>query len=267
MSGAYTGNSPSNKPENYRGWAVPLDVLEKHVAERIAEHNSREGRRAETAKGRSFDATFEESMRHPATIVRRATETQRALWMMAAKVIKTRARNGEIHMGRNVYWASELNEWMGKSLTVRFDPDKLHNPVKVYDADGRFICEAPCTEKAGFNDQSKAARHERNRRTHVKLTKAKAKLHQQMSAAELGDLYSDLEPATAAPTPIRPTITRIVTGNLAVEREEDFMSDEEFDAAAARGLAMASGDSSIIPFPTNGKRPAAKASGRKSRAD
>lgn len=264
MSGAYTGNKPENKPENYRTWAVPLDVLERHVAERIAEHNARTGRRSETAKGRSFDETFAESMRHPATIVRRATEAQRSLWMLAAKVLKTRARNGEIHFQKNVYWAPELNEWMGQHLTVRFDPEKLHQPVKVYDPEGRFICDAPCTEKAGYNEQAKAARHERSRRALVKLNKAKAKLHKQMSAAQLGELYAVDPPEK--PEPIRPTITRIVTGNLAIEQETDAMSQDEYEAGIARGLSLISGDSSIIPFP-KGDRPAGSASGRKSRAE
>lgn len=266
MSGAYTGNKPENKPENYRQWAVPLDVLEKHVAARIAEHNARTGRRSETAKGRSFDQTFEESMRHPATIVRRATEAQRSLWMLAAKVIKTRARNGEIHFQKNVYWAPEMNEWLGQHVTVRFNPDKLHQPVKVYDPDGRFICEAPCTEKAGFNEQSAAARHERNRRQLVKLTKAKAKIHKQLTPSQLGALYEDIEPTKVEP--IRPTITRIVTGNLAVEAEiqTDVMTADEYEAGLARGLSLISGDSSIIPFP-QGDRPASRASGRKRRAE
>ncbi len=252
MSGAYTGNKPENKPENYRQWAVPLDVLERHVAERIAEHNARTGRRSETAKGRSFDETFAESMRHPATIVRRATEAQRSLWMLAAKVVKTRARNGEIHFQKNVYWAPEMNEWMGKHVTIRFDPDKLHQPVKVYDTDGRLICEAPCTEKAGYNEQAAAARHERNRRSLVKLTKAKAKLHKQLTPAQLGDLYMNEAPPKTEP--VRPTITRLVTGNLAVEQETDVMSADEYEAGIARGLSLISGDSSIIPFP-KGDRP------------
>lgn len=252
MSGAYTGNKPENKPENYGTWAVPLDVLERHVADRIAEHNARTGRRSETAKGRSFDETFAESMRHPATIVRRATEAQRSLWLLAAKVIKARAKGGELHFQKNVYWAPELTQWMGQNLTVRFNPDKLHDPVKVYDPDGRFICDAPCTEKAGFNEQSAAARHERNRRTFVKLNKAKAKLHKQLTPSQLGELYMNDAPPKAEP--IRPTITRLVTGNLAIEQETDVMSADEYEAGIARGLSLISGDSSIIPFP-KGDRP------------
>lgn len=265
MAGAYTGNNPANKPENYRQRAVPLDVLERHVAERIAEHNARTGRKSETAKGRSFDATFEESMRHPATIVRRATEAQRSLWMLAAETLRARKRDGSLHFKGNVYWADELSQWIGKKLTIRFDPDKLHNPIKVYDPEGRFICEAPCTEKAGFDEQAKAARHEKNRRTYVKRKRALADIHRQLSAEQLADLYSDTTEKPAKPAPIRPTITRLVTGNLAVQPEQDAMSEEEFEANFARGLSMISGDSSIIPFPAGNTQ--AGSTGRKTRAD
>ncbi|WP_236735628.1 transposase domain-containing protein [Agrobacterium tumefaciens] len=262
MSGCYTGNRPDAKPENYGKSAVPLDVLQNHVAERIAEHNARTGRRSEVAAGRSFDAAFEESMRHPATIVRRATETQRTLWMLAAKVLTASRVNGAVRFNGNTYWAGDLNQWLGRELTVRFDPDRLHEPVKVYDPDGRFICDAPCTDRAGFNDSAAAHQHEKRRRTFRKRTKAVADMHKEFSPMQLGELYAEVAPSKL-PAPVRPAITRIVTGNLAIEQEEvtDAISDEEFEARFQRGLSIVSGDdSSIIAFPgmTPGRSRAAK---------
>nr|WP_278437076.1 transposase domain-containing protein [Brucella anthropi] len=254
MSGCYTGNKPDAKPENYRERAIPLDVLQKHVAERIAEHNARTGRRSETAAGRSFDETFDESMRHPATIIRRATEAQRTLWMLAAKVITASKRDGALKFNGNTYWSADLNQWLGKKLTVRFDPDRLHEPVKVYDPDGRFICDAGCTDKAGFNDSLAAHQHEKRRRTFKKRTKAVADMHREFTPMQLGELYEDAQPTKPA-APVRPAITRIVTGNLAIEQEEvtDAITDEEFEARFQRGLSFVSGDSSIIPFPAGNK--------------
>lgn len=270
MSGAYTGNKPDAKPENYQTWAVPLDVLERHVAERIAEHNARKGRKAETAKGRSFDETFAESMRHPATIVRRATDAQRVLWMLAAAKRRAYKNNGEIHYKENVYWNEALVDYAGQQVTIRFDPEKLHAPIKVFDKDGRFICDAACTEKGRFNDSAAAGRHEKNRRTYRKRQKALADIHRTLTADQVADLYrTDLPPEKAAP--VRPTVTRIVTGNLAVEAAvdavSDTMSDEEFEAAQSRGFAMIMGDSSIIPFPKGNTGPAGIASGRSKEAE
>ena len=67
---------------------------------------------------------------------------------------------------------------------------------------------------------------------------------------QLGELYAENTPQKPA-APVRPAITRIATGNLAVEQEEvtDAISDEEFEARFQRGLSIISGDSSIIPFP------------------
>lgn len=258
MAGCYTGNKPEAKPENYRERAIPLDVLQQHVADRIAEHNARTGRRSETAAGRSFDQTFEESMSHPATIVRRATEAQRNLWMLAAKVITASKRDGALRFNGNSYWSAELNQWLGKKLTVRFDPDRLHEPVKVYDPEGRFICDAGCTDKAGFNDSAAAHQHEKRRRTFKKRTKALADLHKEFTPMQLGELYEDAE-KNKPTAPVRPTITRIVTGNLALQQEEvvDAISDEEFEARFQRGLSAVSGESSIIPFPS-GNKPSGK---------
>ena len=43
-AGAYTGNSPANKPANYRERAVPWDEFEKIVARGVAAHNARASR-------------------------------------------------------------------------------------------------------------------------------------------------------------------------------------------------------------------------------
>ncbi|MDG3576007.1 transposase domain-containing protein [Rhizobium sp. YJ-22] len=266
MSGCYTGPNTNAKPENYRSRAIPLDVLQAHVAERIAEHNARTGRKSHTAKGRSFDATFEESMAHPGTIVRRATEAQRDFWMLAEKVVQVRKNRGEIHYLKNIYWSNDLTAWSGKKVKIRFDPDRLHDPIKVYEPNGRLICAAPCTEKGRFNDVEAAHIHNRNRRTFVKLQKAQADMHRILSADELADLYSASEP-DAPKKPIRPAVTRIVAGNLAVEADTDVMTDEEFEAGISRSLSQLSGVSSIIPFPKGNTGRAGIASGRTKRAE
>ncbi|MEH3092010.1 MAG: Mu transposase C-terminal domain-containing protein [Agrobacterium cavarae] len=256
MSGCYTGNKPDAKPENYRKSAVALEVLQQHVAERIAEHNSRSGRKAETAKGRSFDETFEASMRLPSTIVRRATDAQREFWLLAEHVVQIRSNRAEIHYMQNIYWTDTLTAWRGKKVKIRFDPERLHDPVKVYAPDGRFICEALCTEKGRFNDTEAAHIHNRNRRAYLKLQKAMLDMHRTLSPDEVSDLYQPDPDAAKPAAPIRPAITRIVAGNLAIEQEEvaDAISGEEFEARLQRGLSIISGDSSIIPFPSGNSK-------------
>nr|WP_298095845.1 transposase domain-containing protein [uncultured Shinella sp.] len=260
MSGCYTGRNTNEKPENYRKRAVQLDVLQLHVAERIAEHNARPGRKADTAKGRSFDETFEASMNHPSTIVRRATEAQRDFWLLAEKVLHARKDRGAIHYEKNIYWSDALIEWAGRKVKIRFDPDALHEPIKVYAPDGHLICTAACTEKGKFRDVEAANLHNRNRKAWLKSKKTLLDMERKFSADELADLYS-VEDKPAPKQKIRPAVTRLVTGNLALEADDDIMSDEEFEAGISATLSKISGDSSIIPFPP------ASVAGRKHRAE
>src|SRR3546814_140018 len=61
FAGAYTGNKPDAKPENYGSPAVPLDLFRAVFAREIARHNARQGRRPEIAAGRSLAAAFNAS--------------------------------------------------------------------------------------------------------------------------------------------------------------------------------------------------------------
>jgi transposase InsO family protein len=267
MAGAYTGNKPDAKPENYRDKAIPLDVLQAHAAAIIAEHNARPGRTSPVARGRSFNEVFEESVLHPSTIIRQASPDQRALWLLASEPVTARKPSGQIHYQGNIYWAPALNEYIGKRLSIRFDPHKLHDPVKVYDADGRFVCDAECREAAGFSDAAKARRHEKDRRTFEKHNKAIADLHRKKSAEELAEIYAG--DALIPPPIVRPVVTRLVTGNAAVAAApEDEMSQEEFSSRFRDGLARLMGDdAAIIPFPQGDNTPPAKAGRGKMRAE
>ncbi len=268
MAGCYTGNSPDGKPENYGKRAIDLAILQEHVAEMIAEHNARPGRRSEVTNGRSFNETFDASIRHPSTIIRYATKAQRSLWLLTAETVLARKPSGSIHYLGNQYWAPVLNQWIGKKLTIRFDPAKLHEPIKVYDPAGRFLCDAECTDRAGFNEVAKAGRHERNRRTYNKHSKAIADLHRQLSPEQLGDILDTGKRAQEKPAPVRPAVTRLAFGNVAQAVPADMISDDEFEASFTRGLALMAGEGSpIIPFPSGKKQPARSADGRKTRAE
>ncbi|WP_286173736.1 transposase domain-containing protein [Rhodobacter sp. NTK016B] len=61
FDGAWTGNKPEAKPEDYGSRAVPFEDFLRVVAEGIEEHNLRQGRRSEVAWGRSFAEVFAES--------------------------------------------------------------------------------------------------------------------------------------------------------------------------------------------------------------
>src|SRR3546814_2966550 len=76
FEGAYTGNRPDAKPENYGSKAVDLDTFLRVWNEGMAAHNARLGRRTEMAMGRlSFDQVFDES--YARSPIGKATEEDR----------------------------------------------------------------------------------------------------------------------------------------------------------------------------------------------
>ena len=272
MAGCYTGHSTQHKPENYGKQAVPIAELERHVALCVEEHNSRTGRKTEMAKGRSFDAVFNESMADSSNLVRFASPWQRSLWMLTADTVTARKPNGSIHMFDNRYWSSELNNHIGKKLTVRFDPSDLHAAVKVYDKNGRLICDAECVDKTGYDCQAAAREIARARSSQKKDQKAALRSAKRVSDLELKELMGrGSKPDAPTEEHSRPKVTRLITrakgGNLARKIEVEAIAEQEDQTNLARALArITGGDSAIIPFP-KGNRPASKASGRNSRAE
>ncbi|VEJ45443.1 Bacteriophage Mu transposase [Bartonella vinsonii] len=60
-AGAYTGNKPDAKPEDYGKRAIGFEEFKAHVGAQICAHNAQTGRKVLTCVGRSFDETFVES--------------------------------------------------------------------------------------------------------------------------------------------------------------------------------------------------------------
>lgn len=261
-SGAYVGNKPDAKPENYGQRAIPLDGFRAHVAAQISAHNAQAGRTGGDCNGRSFDQTFADSMAQSTTIVRWPTTAQKALWLLASEILRAKKGSGEIHFQGNRYWSRELNQFAGKKITVRFDPDNLHQPIKVYDLENALICEAECIEDAGFNDQEAARLHARKRRDYAKAIAAERDAHAALSASQLSDLYykGDLAEPAPAPEPIRPRVTRLVTTAAVAFKPAPAMSEDEMEDTFSKALARVSAGAAIIEFP-QGNTPAGMASG------
>lgn len=263
-AGAYTGNKPDAKPENYMERAIPLEDFRMHVAAQIIEHNAQAGRRAENCRGRSFDETFAASMAAPSTIVRVPSKAQAALWLLASDAIKTQKASGAVHFQGNRYWNRALNEWAGKQVIIRFDPDALHMPIKVYDLKNRMICEAECVADAGFDNIDDARLHARAVKTHQKAVAAKAEAEAALSAQQLGEIsYKGSKPTPVeAPEPIRPTVTRLITRNQQVEAPVEAISDQHFEDSFSRALGLVQDQllgGGVIEFP-RGNNPVSRVS-------
>ena len=169
--GGWAGNRVDNKPENYGKKTIPLKQFLGVVEEGIARHNARDGRRALTCRGRSFDQTFSES--YLEAPIRKATDVQKRLWLLAAEGVKASSRDGTIRLMDNRYWSDFLHDHMGKKLIIRFDPQNLHKGLHVYRLDGEYLGFADVWDAAGFNDVEAAREHNAARKKRLKADKAR----------------------------------------------------------------------------------------------
>lgn len=148
FQGAYTGNNTLNKPESYGKRSIPIAEFIEVVEREIAFHNARTGRRTEMAKGRSFDAVFEESyVRSPIT---KATPEQLRLALLTGENRKINSETGELSLLGNRYWSPECKDLHGQLVTVRFDPDDLRRDVHLYGLDGQYLGDMQVIDDTGF---------------------------------------------------------------------------------------------------------------------
>lgn len=224
FAGAYTGNNPMAKPENYRSKAIPLDDFLAVLKQEIIRHNAREGRRTQVCGGvRSFDQVFAES--YATSPIRKGTAEQRRLWLLAAEGVLASRVDGSLNFLGNRYWGKELARYAGEKLVARFDPQNLQSSVSAYTLAGDFLCYAECVMAVGFNDVDSARDHMRAKRGFVKAVKAQRDAEIRMSVAKAaGMLPAPEETEEPAARIIAPVFRRV----------EDVYDQEEVDGALAK---------------------------------
>lgn len=240
--GAYTGNRPDAKPENYASRAMPLPEFVRLVDAEITAHNARLGRQGGICAGRSFDQVFADA--YARAVIRRPTAAQRHLWLLAAEGVRAAPPSGEITLSmdrRNRYWAEPLAQHTGQRVVVRFDPGRLHEAVHVYSLDGRYICEAACIHAAGFRDGDAARDLARARQSWRRAARAQLDAERRISAAEVASLIP--APTTEEP-PAAPKVVGLVTPHPAAQAPHsgyedrlDMEREESFARAVGESLA------------------------------
>lgn len=237
FEGAYTGNRPDAKPENYGSKAVPLDRFIEVAEAGFAAHNARPGRRTEMARdaGLSFDQVFEQS--YAVSSIRKATEEHRRLALLTADDRPTDRKTGTITLFGNRYWTEQLGAIAGEKVTVRFDPDDLHAPLHVYDRNGRYLCSAPVLEATGFLDVAAAKRRGKLESDYRKATRAKEQALDLLEADRVAALYTPVRGDETLPPAgaIRPVRAR---GNTAAALKNTTQTAPRASSEAARGAAL-----------------------------
>lgn len=183
FAGAYTGNKPDAKPENYASTAVPLDSFLAVIGQEIAAHNARTGRTGGVALGRSFDQVFAES--YARAPIRQASAHQRRLWLLAAERQLASRTDGSLTLLGNRYWNEFLHGHRGEHLTVRFDPELLQQPLHVYRTDGEYLGAAECIEAVGFLDAGAARRHAQARKAWMRGVKLQLDAERSMNIQDV----------------------------------------------------------------------------------
>lgn len=190
FDGAWTGNSPGAKPENYGNAAVEFELFEAVVNAGIAEHNARIGRDSEICAGRSFDKAFNDS--YAKVTITKVTDEQRRFWLLGTERLRANSQNGEISFLGNKYWSPWMVGIAGEHVFVRFDPDNLHDGVHIYDADNAYLAHAECHSPEGFLDVAAARAHAKAKRAFKRSARDMAEAEITMSKAEAGALLTAL---------------------------------------------------------------------------
>lgn len=149
-AGAYVGNNPMAKPENYGSKAMGWDAFLALVEKGVHAHNAKLGRKGGACRGRSFDETFAES--YAAAPIGKATPEQLRMALLTAEQVTVDRRTGEVKLFNNRYWSQACGDLHGQQVTVRFDPDDLHSAIHLYDREGRYLTAADVIRDTGFSD-------------------------------------------------------------------------------------------------------------------
>lgn len=203
MEGAYTGNSPMAKPENYGSKAIGWDEFVAHVERGINAHNARLGRKGAACRGRSFDEVFAES--YATAPIGKATEEHLRLALLTGEQKLVNRQTGEVQLFGNRYWSPECGRLHGQRVTVRFDPERLHSDIHLYGLDGRYLCSAQLIADTGFLDVEGAKATAKRLKDHRRRIRDAAESEQLLAAEEVAALQADIARSELPePTIVRP---------------------------------------------------------------
>jgi putative transposase len=180
-----------------REHSVPLELFLSVLDEQMNAIRIKSGRRAKNCAGRSFWATFEEGLKTVA--VRKATDQQKRLFLLAVQNVVISARDGSFKLaGDNRYSldVADQADLAGQKVTIRFDPQRLREPVHVYRLSGEYVGPATCILPVGFNSTQGAREQARLKRRHVKYHLAILDNERRMKLGEVTPLLPDATPAT-----------------------------------------------------------------------
>ncbi len=232
FAGSFCGNSPTDRPEEFDVKnAVPLEAYVKRLEREISFYAD-ESHRGQGMNGCSPLQVYKDLLPH--TTVRQPTKEQMRLCLLAAESVRLRQKDHRIVLLKNHYWSPKLSEIRSRGpYTARFDPEDATVPIALYDG-GRFICEAPLIDPAGFRDQQAGKDHARAQGAYKKARKLEDRARRDMAATRR---WPECEPETPDIPP--PNVAEIFRPRL--QRTDDPAedgSDIDVDATLRRVIGF-----------------------------
>jgi len=207
FAGAYTGNHPQAKPENYQSRAVPIEEFVRVLDREVRAHNERVGRRTPVCEGRlSFQQAFDAS--YAQATVPKASAAQLRMLLQATEVVHANRKSGMVTVAGNKFWSEALSALAGQRVQVRFDAEAIQAGVEVYTLDGVYVGEAGCKLPVGFEDRDQGREARKLRAERRDVARRELKLHRKLEAAELGRRQAALGLDVAEPEVLAPALNR-----------------------------------------------------------
>jgi putative transposase len=209
---AYAGNGKDEPAENAADHAIPLELFIRVVGEEIAAYNAR-GHDTPILKGASCNEVWDRSVASPGAVLRKATESQLRLLLLAAQKVRVHVKDSCIHMFGNRYEVTEDPAAVengrriisGTDVVVRFDPERLHDDLCLYDREGHFLGTAKCVSPTGFADHAAARETARLNKVRKRHLRGELEAQDLIDRIALGGTLPQIEsPAPAAAKVVRP---------------------------------------------------------------
>ena len=229
LSGAYTGKDTVSKPANYGAKSIPLETFRVVVADGVARHNARLGRRGQGMRGRSCDQVFEQEA--PAAGLRKLAPQRLARWLLASAQVTAHAEHGSVQIHGARYWSEALGEAFAgrtarqRQALVRFDPERLDRAVIVERPDGRAVGIAEPQGRVPYLSAEAAKEHAKAKANARKAAKAELKAALELDAAAAAALLDEAGAADPAAT-VEPELPNVLEVQFAETESDEAELDE-----------------------------------------
>ncbi len=225
FEGAYCGNRPDARPENFSVKnAVPLDEFLRLVEETFQYVNTR-AHRGNAMHGKSPQQVYDELLPH--TTVRQPLAEQLGYCLLATEPVRLDRESGSFEVLKNRYWSEECSALPRVSgYSVRYDPSNPLAPVHLF-LNGSYRMDVPLYQKTGFNDREAAKEHGRRKRAYMKSVKQADRDREKLWEAESpGFTSGDGASTPTVPAASRPKIAELVRLSVPVPPPSQGADDE-----------------------------------------